>query len=113
MINLSVDEAYAFDFLSIAQVKSALREENRNIYRDYLISLLNQIGDEKVRMILDSEEYKGLYRVNKEIFDTIEKIRQGESIDARVVDNANTERYKLKMALQKKFFNEDVNEWKS
>lgn len=112
MINLSVDEAYAFDYLSILEVKFLFLLDNQHLqcYR-YLVE---QLGQDLVISIIQSEEYEKLIEANKKVFLAIEEIRTTkEPVDARVIDNLNTERFLLKKQLQSKFFNSNVSEVKT
>jgi hypothetical protein len=112
MINLKVDEAYAFDYLSILQVKNDLfpSEYKMMAYKKCSDFLKEQL--QNFDLIINSEEYKNLYNINKITFDLVDKVRNNEEITAKSVDDANMERYYCKLALQKKYFTSDLVEEK-
>lgn len=112
MINLKVDEAYAFDYLSILQVKNDLFPSNEKALayeecKNYLKSQLNDFES-----IFCSKEYLDLYIINKITFDLVDKVRNNFDITAKSVDDANMERYYCKLALQKKHFTTNLVEQK-
>jgi hypothetical protein len=112
MINLKVDEAYAFDYLSILQVKNDLfpSEYKLLVYKDCKEFLKNQL--ENFDLIIDSQEYLNLYEINKITFELVDKVRNNLPITAKAVDDANMERYYCKLALQKAFFSDELIEQK-
>lgn len=112
MINLLVDEAYAFDYLSILEIKMSKFPEQGKKFRDCLIQLLHEIQPQSIMDILESQEYHNLRRANEKTFNAVDKARYGE-ITAKEVDECNMERYHAKVALQKKFFNTEVTEYKN
>jgi hypothetical protein len=112
MINLQVDEAYAFDYLSIMEVKknlapSPLRAEG---YEKCLNFLRSQVSD--IDGILSSQEYKKLYESNVYTFGLVDKARNNQHVSAKEVDDANMERFHCKQALQKSFFSTSLIETK-
>jgi hypothetical protein len=110
MINLKVDEAYAFDYLSILYIKKNNSKECYNTWFDCYNSLSNQIPN--FFEIVNSIEYNNLLEANLITFDAVEKARYGD-ISAKEVDDANMLRYKRKIELQNKFFTSKVKEFKS
>jgi len=112
MINLEVDEAYAFDYLSILQVKNDLfpSEYKMAAYEKCFLFLKEQL--ENYNSIINSEEYKNLYEINKVTFDLVNQVRNNIPITAKSVDDANMERYYCKLALQKKHFSNELVEQK-
>jgi len=110
MINLPVDEAYAFDYLSILVAKGKLAEAE---HLECSKSIIKQIGHFLFCDILCSDEYRKLININEKIFQTIDKLRDGEKIDARFIDKLNIKRWKTKKELQKKFFNRGIIEVKT
>jgi len=112
MINLLVDEAYAFDYLSILEIKKNLNISNSENWQNCLISIQNQIGLNLMNLIVNSEEYKNMIEANQITFDAVEKARYG-SITAKEVDEANMLRYKRKVELQNKFFKKSLSEQKT
>jgi hypothetical protein len=112
MINLLVDEAYAFDYLAILEVKKNLycSEQKENTHNECKQFLLNQLKNFKE--IIISKEYKDLYDINLFTFNLIDKLREGKEITALEIDNANMERFYKKKALQDKFFTNPLTEEK-
>jgi hypothetical protein len=102
MINLLVDEAYAFDYLSILQVKKEIDNKNEKAWKNCRDYLNIQLQD-KFEEIINSTEYSELLLCNKLTFDAVEKARYG-SITAKEVDECNMQRYHKKVSLQAKFF---------
>lgn len=111
MITLSVDEAYAFDFLSILEVKINTVGDYVS-YEKCLEELKKQLG-EKVTEIVQSKEYYDMVYINRKIYNMVDRIRAGEPISGKEVDAANTERFVIKKELQKRFFGNDVQERKN
>lgn len=112
MIELKVDEAYAFDYLSILQIKH--EQFGSNEFLSCFEQIVKQVGIELVRKIVSSPEYGRVINANRKVFDIIEEMRQTNyTIDARMVDRMNTERYEAKKQLQKVFFGNEVTEFKT
>ena len=106
MISLLVDECYAFDYLSILEVKkNANQDDNNDNWTKCMNNLKSQLGD-KFMEILMSKEYDILYKANLSTFDAVAKARSGGNVTAKEVDDCNMERYRAKVSLQKKFFPE-------
>jgi hypothetical protein len=106
MINLLVDECFAFDYLSILEVKKNMnQDENYDNWINCLNYLKTQLG-EKCIDIIKSKEYGVLYKANLSTFDAVAKARSGGNITAKEVDDCNMERYNAKVALQKVYFPE-------
>ena len=112
MINLLVDEAYAFDYLSILHVKKNINEKAESSWKECFDCIKNQIGESMMQEIVNSKEYYGMIKANQITFDAVEKARYGE-ITAKEVDKANMLRYERKCELQKKFFNSNMKEIKT
>lgn len=112
MINLEVDEAYAFDYLSILQVKNDLFPSEQKIiaYQNCYSFLKDQLDN--FDLIINSEEYYNLYKINKVTFDLVDQVRNNIEITAKSVDDANMERYYCKLALQNKYFTTNLVEEK-
>lgn len=106
MLNITVDEAYAFDYLAIQIVK--------NSEMQYLISsnLQEQLPETLYNDIINSDEFKGMIKANQLVFDCVERARYG-SISAKELDTANMQRHYAKIQLQTKFFNKDLTEKKT
>jgi len=113
MINLPVDEAYAYDVLAICQIKynKKLPNSDKNYYLIFneLKKQLDKLHDE----IIHSQEYINLINANEETFHAVQKARYG-TISAKEVDDLNMKRYTYKVELQNKFFpNSEILEKKS
>jgi hypothetical protein len=113
MIRIAVDEAYAFDFLSILEVKKRNVASGSKNYEDCKALLIEQLGQQIVDDICDSEYYSKLVEVNQLVFAQIELIRNGEFLNAKEVDDANMLRFKYKQELQRAFFNIELTEQKT
>lgn len=122
MIKLLVDEGYAFDYLSILEVKAYqfLKEDTRRSYFDCKESILKEfirLGYSEVlyHQILNSKEYQDLVFINKKVFDAVDKARYGteKDISAKEVDSLNMERFRLKQAIQNKYFKTKTQEVKN
>ena len=103
MINLLVDEAYAFDYLSILYLKKDISDHCLNMWIQCNNNIKKQIDNNLWNEIINSSEYLGLIAINKDVFDAVEKARYG-SISAKEVDDKNMQRYHQKIKLQNRFF---------
>lgn len=112
MINLLVDEAYAFDYLSILHIKKNINPDSQSNWQDCFYYIEKQLGKEKMSEIIHSKEYQEMIEANQITFDAVEKARYG-SITAKEVDDANMLRYNRKCQLQKRFFSTTIKEFKS
>ena len=115
MINLVVDEGYAFDYMSILKVKCEFDRTNTRKsfnYLDCFFRLRHELGEELVNKILESSEYEELCEANRETFKLVD-LAKADNVKASDVDKANYKRYLKKIALQKKFFNTEVKETKT
>jgi hypothetical protein len=113
MINISVDEAYAYDFLAILEVKLKKNLKfSEKAFRECYVYIESQIGESLHKNIIDSEEYKNLFKANLETFEGVEKARYS-LISAKELDNCNMQRYNFKKQLQNKFFSSEVLEQKT
>lgn len=115
MITLFVDEAYAFDYLSILKVKEdLLKKTGLSLLLEE--SIKQQIGNDTYSLIVQSDEFKRLYSINSDLFLAVEKVRlkdTGNRISARYMDELNMERHRRKILLQSKFFQSPVTEHKT
>ena len=111
MIKISVDEAYAFDYMSILYIKLEKYDSVKNIINIIKNELINQLGVDKFNDIMASEEYKNLKNSNKTTFDAVNKAKTDEVL-ASFVDSCNYERMICKKKLQDKFFNNKLSELK-
>lgn len=106
MIEILVDEAYAFDYLAILNVKSLKFPTEKNIrnLQDCFNHISNQVGHDDMNRMINSDEYRNLITINTKTFDLIDWLRDGEQISAKTIDDANMERYYKKKAFQERFF---------
>lgn len=108
MISLLVDECYAFDYLSILEVKKNIDpEKNKKAWEECFYYLEKQLPN-LFKVILSSKEYTELYNANLLTFNAVDKARSGGDISAKEVDDFNILRYNKKLSLQKKYFSENV-----
>jgi len=110
MINLNVDEAYAFDYLSILEIKKE-KSSNNTQWLDCWLYLQNQFESEKWSSMIHSEEYKNMIKANLLTFDAVDKAKNNE-VTAQHVDYCNYQRHTAKQNFQKKFFTSDLSELK-
>jgi len=110
MINLNVDEAYAFDYLSILEIKKEKSSDDKQ-WLDCWLYLQNQFESEKWLSIINSEEYKNMIKANLLTFDAVDKAKNNE-VTAQHVDYCNYQRHAAKQNFQKKFFTSDLSELK-
>lgn len=105
MLLISVDEAYAFDYLSILYVKKSINISS-DIYETYDECekfLKNQLGEKKWNSIINSEEYLNLIKTNQDLFQAVEDARYGK-ISSKELDDKNMHRYYAKQKFQKSHF---------
>lgn len=112
MINICVDEAYAFDFLSVLEIKKNRSEQAMINWHNCFNYLKAQLSNDLFVLIINSNEYRDMVAVNQKTFDAVEKARYGQ-ITAKEVDDANMERHYAKIALQNKFFSNKITEYKT
>ena len=104
MITLLVDESYAFDFLSILEVKYEYKKldsiaQNINQCKNHIIQQLGNL----FYKIINSLEYKALKDANRKTFEVVD-LAKTDSVKASDVDYSNLLRCKARNALQDKFF---------
>lgn len=114
MIELPVDEAYAFDYLSILDVKQDLLGRDVG-FTKCARAIEHQLGTEMFVTIKRSQEYHDLYRANVDVFLMIEALKADENhtLSAKDIDDANHERYLRKKSLQERFFKTQLTETKT
>lgn len=114
MINLNVDEGYAFDYLSILEVKfeNIKNPQNSESFKYCKSFLKSQIDSNLFDLIYNSKEYLECKKANQLTFNAVEKARYG-NIPAKEVDDCNMKRYNAKINLQKKFFKNEISEHKT
>ena len=117
MLKISLDEGYVFDILSISQVK-IIKSSNENKqklihnYQELSKEIINQIGLDLYSDIVASKEYQELRDANEKTFDLVDQVKNDKGL-AKLVDDSNYSRYQKKVALQNKFFNNEVKEVKA
>lgn len=109
MIDIPVDESYAYDVLSIAAVKVAKKAGdpvNLANHRRLEVRIGEQVGWPLHVQICSSPEYDELYHTNLGLFNHIDdmKGRPARIEDGEATDRWNFRRYELKRILQEKFF---------
>lgn len=117
MIELKVDSSYAFDYLSILEVKRQnliIGAEQQELCKK---TIEQQLGFELTKKILSSKQFKQLVAVNQNIFDLLDQYNNQEDCDKSSVlaqsHVANQQRHEIKKQMQKKFFACDLTEKKS
>lgn len=104
---IPVDEADAFDRLSILEVKMERYAPNEkrftevNAFDDAAKAIQKSVPN--IKLVWESDEYKALKSANEKTFKLVEKAKLNEC-SAQDVDRANHSRYLAKKALQEKFF---------
>jgi beta-N-acetylglucosaminidase len=114
MIQLSVDEGYAFDKLSILQVKVDMDPTDsvrQGQYFQCVEQIAGQISHMKFDEIISSLEYKDLYDANLQTFRLVDLAKE-DKVAASEVDRSNYRRHLSKARLQKRCFNEATTEVK-
>ena len=111
MINLLVDEAYAFDYLSILEVKKQKSSIFDDAWTKCYAYLQNQFANEKWSHMIHSKEYESMIKANQLTFDAVNKAKNNE-VTAQHVDYCNYQRHIAKQNFQKKFFTSDLSELK-
>lgn len=103
MIDLLVDEGYAFDYLAILEVKKNNNPEQSEVWMSCSAYLSSQFPQETWRNLISSKEYSKMVEVNQKTFNAVDKARYGE-ITAKEVDICNMQRFEAKQAFRNKFF---------
>ena len=111
MILLQVDEAYAFDYLSILDLKRQKYSDNHDAWMRCYIFLQNQFDSKKWLSMIESEEYKNMIIANTLTFDAVDKAKNNQ-VSAQHVDYCNFQRHTAKKQFQKKFFDNNLSELK-
>ena len=111
MIDIKVDEAYAFDYLSILEIKKQKSSNNIQAWLNCWSHLQNQFECEKWLSMIYSQEYKDMINANQLTFEAVYKAKNNE-VTAQYVDYCNYQRHIAKENFQKKFFNTNLSELK-
>jgi hypothetical protein len=117
LIQISLDEGYVFDILSILEIKCDIftdekYETSSNARRFLESEIIEQISVEDYQKIIKSKEYKNLKQANLETFRMVDLAQKDTGL-ARDVDTANYERYLCKKRLQEAFFDASLTELKN
>ena len=112
MITLIVDESYAFDFLSILEVKYEYKKlpQLAGSILQCKAHLKEQLKD-LFDVIMQSNEYKNLYEANKNTFKVVD-LAKTDDVKASDVDYSNLLRCQARNQLQEKFFSSKNSEVK-
>ena len=111
MIKISVDEAYAFDYMSILEIKKENGNDVEIIINTIKNDLINQLGLDNFNEVINSVEYDRLRNANKSTFDAVDKAKTDDVL-ASFVDRCNYERMICKKNLQDRFFDTKLSEMK-
>jgi len=105
MIDLRVDECFAFDYLSILYIKMKKdpSSEKTKSYNECLEHIKTQIKDNHTTEILESKEYLDLINANEKTFISVDMAKK-DLVPASHVDSCNYRRFLCKQNLQNKFF---------
>ncbi len=104
MILISVDEALAYDMLSILSIKSQTKPEVRPDWDRMVAEIVRQVGQEKHDQVM-GQAYPVLWATNSAIFNRIDDLKKSDDpIEAREIDALNYRRFEIKQQLQKQFF---------
>ena len=112
MISILVDEAHAFDMLSILQLKAAKSPKELPKYSTFMLNMGIQIGP-AIASIMVSDEYAALLEANTKVFNYLTEIDKGVQLEAKVVHDANMRRFYAKQDLQNKYFGSELEEQKT
>lgn len=111
MVKISVDEAYAFDYLSILELKYKKGNEVSEVIKTIKKDLITSIGENTFLEVINSDEYMNLLQANLLTFDAVDKAKT-DSVTASYVDTCNYQRMICKQKLQEKFFKTKISEVK-
>jgi hypothetical protein len=120
MVEIHVDEAYAFDILSIYDVK--IRnctdpnkvDTSKDAYIKLYLDMSKSIGINRMIDIIRSDEYTHLRDANEKTYYLVDKIRASDEVSiGKDIDKTNMERFFCKKKLQEKFFDGKLTEVKT
>jgi hypothetical protein len=112
MINICVDEAHAFDFLSILEIKKSHSDQATQSWHNCFNYLKAQLPSSLFTLIINSQEYRDMVTANQKTFNAVELARNNK-ITAKELDETNSVRYQMKINLQNKFFSNRITEFKT
>tara|TARA_R110002012_G_scaffold265393_1_gene448777 strand:+ start:156 stop:512 length:357 start_codon:yes stop_codon:yes gene_type:complete len=111
MVNLLVDEAFAFDYICILKLKADKGYMDRADIQINFDHLKEQIGEELFNTILKSDQFKHMYEANSVTFDAVDAAKEDKLL-ASEVDKTNYYRMLAKTELQERFFDTKLQEVK-
>jgi hypothetical protein len=111
MISIEVDEAYAFDYLSILEVKKQKSSSAIEAWSKCYVHLQTQFDSERWFLMINSKEYNNMVKANQLTFNAVDKAKNNE-VTAQHVDYCNYQRHTAKQNFQKKFFDNNLSELK-
>jgi hypothetical protein len=111
MIKITVDEAYAFDYYSILELKYANGYIPKSHLEKTKEDIRIEIGIDLTHKILHSTEYENLKHANLLTFEAVDKAKTDE-VAASYVDKCNYQRMLANKDLQNAFFNTQLQETK-
>jgi len=117
MLKISLDEAYVFDMLSVFDVKIKKLDGEKLLktiekYSIMVEEVIDEIGKNKYEQIIISEEYLAMVKANSRVFELIDESKNDTGL-AKITDDANYDRHIAKMALQNRFFENELTEVKN
>lgn len=112
MINICVDEAHAFDFLSILEIKKNHSDQAMQNWHNCFNYIKAQLTSDLFTLIINSQEYRDMVAANQRTFNAVELARINK-ITAKQLDETNHIRYQMKINLQNKFFSNRITEFKT
>ncbi len=106
-----------FDRISIIIIKIDCLELCKSLDLIYQLEELQEIvnktiGYDLARKIFNSNEYKELFSINKELFYIFDSMNKGKEISSIEVNKMNYFRFLKKKALQERFFKDELKEKK-
>jgi tRNA(Ile)-lysidine synthase TilS/MesJ len=114
MIALPVDEGYAFDYLSILELKyrkDPCNKAKRRGYYECRKHIRTQLRRGLFARIIKSQLYLAMQQANTDTFGAVDRAKT-DSVPASLVDRCNYRRYLCKVALQREFFGTGLVELK-
>jgi hypothetical protein len=103
MLFIPVDPGYAFDYLSILEIKRTQGFSDITTIEECITILKAQLGVGKYYLVKDSPEYVDVRAANIKTFIAVDSAKINKC-SAKDVQDANHERYLAKKRLQERFF---------
>jgi hypothetical protein len=111
MLNLKVDECYAFDYMAILFIKRNKSIQALKTWEDCYRYIRDQLDEKFFNEIIDSKEYEDMIDANQKTFNMVERAKNN-SCTAMDVDKCNYGRHRAKEKFQEKFFGTPMSEIK-